>query len=163
MRTRLLSLLLIALSACFSGNADVTDSGKGFPELAISAPTAAVPGEVVTVELEISNPGPEEMKEVVVVFARLGDPELPYPIVEGLPGKRAKGVVGVEPAPTSRSEDGITYRFPGLAEGESTTVRFDLRIPMEDGPVGNSIQVYDSADAERARGVGFKLEVEEDA
>ena len=163
MRTRFFSLLLIVLAACFSGNADVTDSGKGFPQLQVQAPTTAAQGDVITVELEITNPGPEEMKEVVVVFARLGDPELPYPIVEGLPGRRAKGVVSVDPAPTARSEDGITYRFPGLAEGASTTVRFDLRVPMEDGPVGNSIQVYDSADAERARGVGFKLEVEEDA
>jgi len=149
------------MAACFSGNADVTESGKGFPRLTIEAPSSASAGEVVTVELSVTNPGPEDMKEVVVVFARLGDPELPYPIVEGPPGTRAKGVVGVEPAPTTRSEDGITYRFPGLPEGETTTIRFDLLIPKEDGPVGNSIQVYDSADAERARGVGLKLQVEE--
>lgn len=162
MRTKFLSLVLIALTACFSGNADVTDSGKGYPQLSIEAPSTAEQGEVVTVELAISNPGPAEMKEVVVVFARLGDPDLPYPVVEGLPGRRAKGVVDVDPQPTARSEDGITYRFPALAEGASTTVRFDLLMPMQDGPVGNSIQVYDSADAERARGIGFKLEIEED-
>lgn len=161
MRTRFFVLILLALPACFSGGGDVTESGKGRPQLTISAPETAAAGDVISVELSVTNPGPEDMKEVVVVFARLGDPDLPYPIVEGLPGKRAEGVVDVEPAPTTRSEDGITYRFPGLDEGESTTITFDLRIPEQDGFVGNSIQVYDSADAERARGVGLKVQVEE--
>lgn len=158
---RFSALFLVLLAACFSSDADVTDSGKGRPQVSISAPQSAAKGDVISVALTVTNPGPGEMKEVVVVFARLGDPELPYPIVEGLPGERAAGVEDVEPAPTARSEDGITYRFPGLGEGETTELVFELLIPEQDGFVGNSIQVYDSADAERARGVGLKVQVEE--
>ena len=152
------------LGGCFGPDPDLTESGKSRPDLTIDAPPTAAPGDEIEATLTISNPGPQEFSGTVVAFARLGDPQLPYPIVESVAG-RAVGVVDVAPDPVAESPDGVTFRFPGLADGESLKITFTLRIPergaMTGNPesVGNSVQVYDAEDPERARGVPLKLQL----
>lgn len=151
-------LSLLVTPACFGPDPDLTSAGKGKPEVEVTFPETVEIGDVVTATVTVSNPGPEAMKEVVVVFSRLGNPRLPYPIVELVPGRGSVGVEGVDPEPPTPSADGITFRYPGLDEGESTTIEFRLKIPDHEGAVGNAVQVYDSADPERARGVPLEAQ-----
>jgi hypothetical protein len=158
-------LLCLTLGGCFGPDPNVTDTGKSKPELSIEAPPSAGFGDEIEATLRISNPGPEPFTGTVVTFARLGDPELPYPIVEAVEG-RTYGVIGVDPEPVASSSDGVTFRFPGLDEGETLDIAFTLRIPeradmtADSATVGNSVQVYDAEDPERARGVPLKVRLE---
>ncbi|MEA2447488.1 MAG: hypothetical protein QOK47_1125 [Actinomycetota bacterium] len=158
-------VLSLVLVGCFGPDPKLTESGKSRPDISIEAPPSAAPGDEVEVTLAISNPGPQNLSGTVVTFARLGDPELPYPIVESIEGQSA-GVVAVDPKPVAESPDGVTFRFPGLADGESLEVTFTLRIPEraemtgDSESVGNSVQVYDAEDPERARGVPLKVRLE---
>lgn len=52
-----------------------------------------------------------------------------------------------------------TYAFGGIAEGGSLTLEFDLRMPEESGSFGNSVQVYDGSEVERAAGIRLEIEV----
>jgi hypothetical protein len=159
------SLALAFLVGCFGPDPNLTPSGKSRPVVRIEAPEAAGPGDEIEARLSISNPGPQEFNGIVVAFARLGDPELPYPIVEAIQGQSG-AVVDVRPDPIADSPDGVSFRFPGLADGESIEITFTLRIPgradiVGDGvSVGNSVQVYDAGDPERARGVPLKVRLE---
>ena len=96
---------------------------------------------------------------IVVSFARVGDPSLPLPIVEPLPGRARSGIVAIRPEPNGESPPDATYTFDGLPEGESMTIEFDLRIPDLKGTVGNVVQVYDGAEVARASGDRIETEV----
>ena len=74
---RALPLLLAALlvtSACYRGaDADLTETGKGRPDVVATAPPESSPGETVEAVIEVSNPGPGDMASVVVAFSRIGE------------------------------------------------------------------------------------------
>jgi hypothetical protein len=153
------ALALVVLGACFAGTQNVTESGEGFPELALEFPATAAPGATATAELTVTNPGPGDMESLAVSFSRLGDPELPPPIVDVVARNGEGTVKEVRPQPTAISPDGVVYTFDGLPEGESVTIEFDLVVPSVDGPAGNAILVSDGQDPERARGVRLETEV----
>lgn len=150
-------LTLLALAACYP-NLPASDEERGRPALSLDFPSSTAPGSVETADLTVTNPGPEPMSSIVVAFSRLGDPSLPAPIVDVAPPKGEGAVKNVTPEPTGSSE-GIIFTFDGLKDGESTTISFDLVMPVEDGPAGNAILVYDGQDTERARGVRLETEV----
>ncbi|MDQ3941291.1 MAG: hypothetical protein M3238_08075 [Actinomycetota bacterium] len=162
MRYLVLVTVVAALAAgCYGPDPDLTPEGKGLPRVTLGeVPSTVVSGSRHTVELSIENPGPAAMESVVVAFSRLGDPALPEPIVDVAPRGEPGPVQDVEPEPVAVSQDGVVYRFEGLAEGESLTIRFELLIPDVDGPAGNAVQVYDGSEPDRARGVRLKTEVE---
>jgi hypothetical protein len=150
----------LALSACTPGpDPNLTESGAGKPRVTAVFPETAEAGEVLTASLEISNPGPEDVDTIVVSFVRVGDPSLPLPIVEPRRGRVQSGIEAIRPEPEGQSPADATYTFPGLPEGETVTIEFDLRIPDATGMVGNSVQVYDGAQVERAAGVRLETEV----
>ncbi len=149
----------LPLLACTGPDPNLTESGTGKPEVTAEFPEEAAAGDVVTASIRVTNPGPEDMASLVVSFARVGDPSLPYPIVEPLPNRARAGIRDIRPEPTGESPPDATYTFGPLAEGDSTTIEFDLVIPDRDGLVGNSVQVYDGAEPERARGVRLETEV----
>ena len=154
-----LASVFMVLGACYGPDPSLTDDGKSKPELSIEFPAATTPGSVETAELTITNPGPGEMDSIVVAFSRLGDPELPAPVVDVAPPNGDGAVKDVSPEPNGVSPEGIIFTFEGLDEGASMTISFDLVIPAETGLAGNAILVYDGRDPERARGVRLETEV----
>lgn len=155
-----LALGLVALlAACAGPDPNLTESGKAKPRLTVEFPGSAAPGEVVTAALQVSNPGPGDIGTLVVSFARVGDPSLPEPIVEPRRTLVLSGIEAVRPEPSGRSPSDATFTFPGVAAGTSTTIEFDLRAPETPGTFGNSIQVYDGAEIDRASGVRIQTEV----
>jgi hypothetical protein len=159
--TKLAAVALGALMlvACYGPDPNLTDEGLSKPELALEFPEETTAGSTKTAELRILNPGPGDMDSLVVAFSRLGDPELPLPIVDVAPGKEEGAVRDVEPAPTAVSPDGVIYTFDGLDEGRELVIRFTLRIPVVTGPAGNAILVYEGSDPDRAKGVRLETEV----
>lgn len=160
--TRLLlaAVLVVSLSACFGPDPNVTDSGKGRPVLSVDFPPTATAGSVEEATLTIENPGPGGINVLQVSFALLGDPQLPDPLI-GIGGEDGNpSIVSVEPEPISVSPDGAVYRFDGVAEGETKTITFEIRVPEEPGEVANSIIVGDDADIERSRGVPIRTRVQ---
>ena len=128
------------------------------PNVTASFPSTAEPGATVTVTLTVSNPGPQ-MESVVVAFSRIGDPELPDPIVDAGTGGQAEAVAGVTPDPEAVSPDGVIYRFEGLAEGDSMEIAFELVLPKASGEVGNAILVSDGSVPQRAKGVRLSIQL----
>lgn len=158
-RIWLLALVLAFLVAgCYGGaDADLTETGKGRPDVTATVPPEAKPGQTVEAVIEVANPGPGDMASVVVAFSRLGDPKLPIPIVEVGRGGRSDGIADVEPAPDVISPDGVVYRFGSLAEGESMQITFELVMPDVGGDVGNAVTVYDGDEPGRARGARISI------
>ena len=147
------------LVACTGPDANVTESGAGKPQLTIEFPETAGSGDVVTASLQVTNPGPRDMDSIVVSFVRVGDPRLPQPIVEPRKGRRLSGIEDIRPEPRGQSPADATYAFQGIPEGESLTLEFDLRVPEGPGTFGNSVQVYDGSEVDRAAGVRLEIEV----
>lgn len=171
----------VVAGGCFGGeDANVTEAGKGFPQLTISFPETAAPGSVQDAELTITNPGPGDMRTVVVAFAAIGpaqgETELPIPLINFSAGKDNSAIVSVVPEPRAVSRDGVVYTFgpmcpeggaypadcsgvgsdqavPRLVEGDSMVIVFKIRIPSITGTAANSVQVYDGSEIDRARGV----------
>ena len=162
MTARLVLVVLAALllAACTGPDPNVTETGAGKPRLEAEFPETAAPGDVVTAALEVSNPGPQDMGSIVVSFVRVGDPSLPEPIVEPRNGRVRSGIEAIRPEPRGESPADATYAFEGIPEGGSVTIEFDLRIPETRGTVGNSVQVYDGSQVERAAGVRLEIEVQ---
>lgn len=162
MTRRVLVVAALAFAAsCTPGpDPNLTESGKGKPVVAAEFPETAEPGDVVTASIHVDNPGPGDMQPIVVAFTRVGDPSLPLPIVEPRRGLKQAGIEDIRPEPTGSSPAESTFTFAGIAEGESMTIEFDLRIPDDaEGTLGNVIQVYDGAEIDRARGARIEVEV----
>ena len=156
--TCLVAAVALVSTGCYQGaDPDITDTGKGRPDVTATAPETAEPGATVEAVLTVSNPGPGDMTSIVVAFSRIGDPSLPTPIVEVGRGGSSEGIAGVTPEPDVISEDGVRFRFGGLAEGESLDITFELVMPKLTGDVGNAITVYDGNEPERARGVRLAI------
>ena len=153
------ALTLGLLGGCFGPDPNVTEEGEGLPVLTLDFPSEVETDSVATAVLTIENPGPEDMESLVVAFSRLGDPELPLPLVEVSAPDEDGPVRSIDPEPRAVGQGGVVFTFEGIAEGEETTITFELAIPSEEGKVGNSIQVYDGADPDRARGVRLEASV----
>lgn len=164
---RLGTLLAAAFlfAACFGDARETTASGKGFPELSVELPRAVEAGSEFTAELRVGNPGPGEMDGVTVAFASIGpaqgERELPNQLV-GFSGEGDENpsVISVDPEPRGVGQGGVLYTFDGLAEGESVTISFVLKAPVVPGTAANSVQVYDSAEVARAKGLRLQTVVE---
>ncbi|MGH2729764.1 MAG: hypothetical protein ACRDJI_04065 [Actinomycetota bacterium] len=147
----------LLLGACYGSDTNLTESGKGRPEVAVEFPASVEPGSTQTAFLDITNPGPGDIDRLLVTFSLRGGVD--NPIV----GVGAKGenpnVVGIQPAPLKVSPDGIIYHFEGIEEGESTVIEFELTVPMTPGVVGNSVIVSDAQELDRARGVLLRTTV----
>ena len=161
--TRALSVLVVVavvLGGCYRGpDPDLTQTGKGRPQVTATAPDSADRGDTADVVIKVSNPGPGDMESIVVAFSRIGDPDLPTPIVDVGSGGKSEGVAGVDPEPVVISQDGVIYRFAGLPEGDSTSITFELVMPGVTGEVGNAVTVYDGSEPERAAGTRISLSV----
>jgi len=151
--------VLLIFSACFGEGEQLTETGKGYPQLTVDFPETTTSGTTETAALTVTNPGPGDMGSIVVAFGRLGDPALPAPLVDVTARNREGAVKEVRPAPNAVSPDGITYTFDGLPVGESVTIEFDIEIPRLNGVAGNAVQVYEGQDPNRARGVPLRTEV----
>ena len=147
------------LAGCYGPDPNVTDDGKGLPVLTLDFPGEVKPESVHEAVLTIDNPGPEDMGSIVVAFSRLGDPELPLPLVEVSAPNEQGPVRNVDPEPQAVGQGGVVFTFEGIAEGDSMTITFEIRVPPDEGKIGNAVQVYDGADPDRARGVRLEAEV----
>lgn len=153
------ALLLVLLTACSGGNPTVA---RGLPQVAIEFPQEVRRDSLQTALLRVTNPGPEEMRSLFVSFTLVGvarQEDVPRPLVP--PGFKHKNpaIVRIEPKPRSVSLDGWVYRFPGLPVGESATLRFAIKTPVEPGVAANAVTVYDGSDVSRARGVSLQTTI----
>jgi hypothetical protein len=149
--------------SCFGRDTSVTPSGKGRPELTLDFPATSSPGSTQSAMLTVENPGPEPMTSLVVAFLRVGPARgggLPEPIVDGAAQQQNPAIVDIDPEPRAISQAAVEFTFDGLAEGESMTITFRLRVPRMLGEAANSITVYDGSDANRARGIRLQTMVE---
>ncbi|MEA2499298.1 MAG: hypothetical protein QOH26_1703 [Actinomycetota bacterium] len=162
-RTLLSLALLLGSASCAGTGEELTASGKGFPKPSIEFPATSPSGSVQTAVLTIENPGPGDIDSLFVTFvlaSPLAGEDLPAPIANGGPGGKDPNVISISPKPVAVDATGVNYRFEALAEGETTTITFELRVPDQPGPAANSVLVSDGAEIERARGVRLQTEVE---
>lgn len=150
-------VVAVAFGACYGDDSDLTESGKGKPEVTVEFPSSVEPGSTRTAVLDITNSGPGDIDRLLITFSLVGGVD--NPIV----GVGAKGenpnVVGSEPEALKVSRDGITYHFEGIEEGESTVIEFELTVPTTPGVAGNSVIVSDAQELDRARGVLLRTTV----
>ena len=159
------TLALSLLTGCFGDARETTESGKGFPRLSVDIPASVELGSELTAELTVENPGPGDMDGVVVAFAPIGPSqgsnELPTQLVGfAVDGEENPSIIEIDPEPQGVGQGAVVYRFGPLAEGDSMVISFRLNAPVVPGTAANSVQVYDSADVARARGVRLETLVE---
>ena len=164
-RRRAAAAVVVALlgAACWSEGADLTDSGKGKPSVTVDFPETVPDGSTRTATLEVRNPGPGDMDSLFVSFSLVGvggTEAVPAPLVAAGAGRRSPSIVAVDPRPASVASGGTIYRFGGLPEGESATLRFRRRAPREPGVAANSVTAYAGEEPDRARGVLLETRVE---
>src|SRR5687768_4267651 len=153
------------LSGCFGDARETTETGRGYPRISVEIPETVELGAEIVAKLTVENPGPGDMDGVVVAFAPIGpaqgENELPTQLIGfSTEGGDNPSVISVDPEPQGVGQGGVVYRFGPLAEGESTEITFVLKAPVVPGTAANSVQVYDSADVARARGVRLQTLVE---
>lgn len=183
-----LILLLVAgvVGGCAGEDPNVTESGKGKPVVTVTFPAETTTASEHEAEITVHNPGPGDMRSIVVAFAsvgpRSGQREMPIPIVAfGAKGENPS-VMSIEPEPTAISPDGVLFTFgprcpdggafpadcqgvarddaaPRIAAGETITLVFTLRVPVLSGVAANSVQVYDGAEVDRAGGARLETVV----
>jgi hypothetical protein len=151
-----LALLALIGNACV-GDSNVTDSGKGLPEVTVEFPEQVAPGDIATATFRITNPGPGDMVGLAITFARVGTDT---PIVDGGAKNENPAIEAIDPEPLGVDLAAVVYRFPGLEEGESTSISFDLVIPETTGIVANSVTVGAAEDQERLKGLRLETTVE---
>jgi hypothetical protein len=106
--------------------------------------------------LTVTNPGPEPMSSVLVTFTRVG---LATPIVDTAARRNNPAIVSVEPEPLTVDQAAVVYQFDGLADGESATVEFRLKVPLRHGVAANSVQVSDGGAPNRIGGIRLETTV----
>lgn len=153
-RLHVACLLLCAALACYGGDSNLTESGKGKPTLTVEFPERVNAGATADLVLEISNPGPGAMDSVFVAFTHVGVPGsgLGNALIPFATGGENPAIESIDPEPQSVSEDGSVYRFSGLPAGSSTTITFAVVAPTQRGPAANSVQIYDGSELERGTG-----------
>jgi hypothetical protein len=151
-----------ALPGCFASSSRTTESGKGIPQLTVAFPSTAAPGATEDLVVTVSNPGPGEMDSVFVAFANVGAPGsgLGNELIPFASGGENPAIADIDPQPESVSQDGVVYRFPALAVGESTTITFSVIVPVTRGPAASSVQVYDGNEVDRAAGERVSITVQ---
>lgn len=150
--------------ACFPPDTELTDAGRGLPDLTAEIEPVLEPGSTTQLSVIITNPGPGDMTSVIVSFSRVGasaQEELPQPLVDVGVQKESDSIIGSDPEPESISLDAMTYKFAGLREGESVTIVFELKVPKQQGAYANALVAYDGVDVERARGIRINATVSE--
>jgi hypothetical protein len=163
---RVLISLLVAIigGGCYGPDPDTSAAGRGLPELAVEFPDSSDAGSTQTAVLTITNPGPEDMSQIVVAFLRVGpggdSPELPTPIVDGAARHKNPAVVSIDPEPNAVSLPAVEFTFDGLPAGESRDISFRLKIPELTGPAANSVTVYEGTDPQRAGGIRLETTVD---
>ena len=155
---------LLLLGAACVGDANLTETGKGKPLVTANFPATVEAGSTQELEIDVENPGPGDIRTIVIAFALVGpiagQDELPAPLIAiGVDGE-SPSLVAVEPSPAGISEDAALYTFEGLAEGENGTFTFDVKVPEQPGTAANSVQVYDGQELDRASGVRVETTVE---
>lgn len=164
---RLVVVLLfgaVVAAACYSTDPDVSPAGAGLPDLEIEFPENAERGSVQPAVMTITNPGPRPISTLVVAFARVGPggggAELPTPIVDGGARRKNPAIVSIAPEPRAVSLAAVEFTFDGLAEGESTEITFELKVPDATGEAANSVTVYEGSDTSRIRGARLQTIVQ---
>jgi hypothetical protein len=153
-RVRAAALLLaLSLVACYGTG---SDSGPLPPELAIAFPETSDAGSVQTMTLTVTNPGPEPMSSVVVSFLRVG---AAHPIVDGAAHRDNPAIASIDPEPLTVDRAAVVYQFEGLADGESATIEFRLKVPTRRGVAANSVQVSDGGAPSRLGGIRLETTV----
>jgi hypothetical protein len=154
--------LAIACVSCFTSEANLTESGKGKPDISVTFPHDSPPASVQTATVRVGNPGPGRMQSLIVAFSRVGkagEKLLPDPLVDVGTNARTAGVVRVDPKPRGVSPDGIVYRFAGVDVGSTRTVHFSIRVPTQPGIAANSVQAYAGEEPDRIRGALLMTDV----
>lgn len=157
-----LGLAALLLLALFVANRDLPADELGRPDITVEFPASAEPGSVQTATFTVTNPGPD-IRSLFLSFARVGPAtgggEVPVPIVDAGARHENPAVVAIDPEPEAISIEGVVFTFGPLAEGDSMTIAFDLRMPADHGPAANSVTAYAGEEPERARGVRLETEV----
>jgi hypothetical protein len=148
-----LVVLAPLMAACYENGANLTPTGRGRPELAVTFAAETEPGSIHQATFEVANPGPGDIGSLVVAFAMVGVPGrggVADPLVRVGSRHRSPSVVGIRPRPAAVSPDGVVYRFdappeagagaPILEEGESLRIEFDIIVPQRAGVAANSVQ-----------------------
>ena len=157
-RVTLIASLIVVMSGCYGPDPNVTPAG-GLPQLTIDIPDPVTAGSTQSMTLTVENPGPEDMDSVVVAFSRLGDPDLPLPLIDVSARGETGPIVAVSPSPNGASPDRVVFTFGGIDEGGRMTITFRVQIPEETGFYGNAVQVYEGSHPNRARGVRLETHV----
>src|SRR5918995_1185212 len=103
-----------ALVSCFGPDPNLTESGKGKPEVTIDFPAQLQRRSVETAVVTVTNPGPGDMAGFSIEFSlvgKVGNETLPTPLVAAGAGERSPSIEGVEPDPTAVSLEGVRFFF----------------------------------------------------
>jgi hypothetical protein len=160
----------LIFGACTGGgDSNVTDTGKGRPQLSIEFPERTEPGQVYDAVLTVANPGPGDMDTIAVAFATIaptpGAQEMPLPLIGPGRNEANPSIVSVHPEPSGISQDAVVFTFrqvdgaPRLKVGDSLEITFSIRVPVTAGVAGASVQVYDGQEIDRAAGVRLQTSV----
>lgn len=152
----------LVLVSCFGQDPNLTDSGKGKPQVTVEFPEQVQRRSVESAVVAVTNPGPGDMSGFSIEFSlvgKAGGESLPTPLVAPGSGEESPSIEGVAPEPTAVSLEGVRFFFGGLAEGESTEVRFEIEAPDEPGVAANAVIVSDVDEIDRSRGVQLVTEV----
>jgi hypothetical protein len=152
----------LALASCFGPDPNLTESGKGKPEVTVDFPARVQRLSVESASITVTNPGPGDMSGFSIEFSLVGKAAgetVPTPLVAAGSGEKSPSIDGVEPEPNAVSLEGVRFVFGPLSEGESTEVRFQIEAPDEPGVAANAVIVSDVEEVERSRGVQLVTEV----
>lgn len=161
-RAGLVLVSLLSVS-CYGSTADVTDAGKGLPQLTVEFPAEVERGSIHDLVVTVDNPGPGDMAAFVIAFGALGvggEVGVAKPLLlVGPPGRPSPSVLSVEPEPVTVGEGGLVFQFGPLREGQSRTVTFSIKAPEIVGTYANSVQAYDAQEIDRIRGTRLQTKV----
>ena len=159
-----LTVLGLVGASCFGPNPDVTESGKGLPQLTLEFPAEVRPGSVHDLHVTVDNPGPGDMSSFFIAFGTVGvggRVGVARPLlVPGPPEGQSPSILSVEPEPVDDPGlGGLVFKFGPVQEGESATVTFSVKAPEATGTYVNSVQAYDAQEIDRIRGARLETEV----
>jgi hypothetical protein len=152
----------LVAAACFGPDPNLTESGKGKPEVTVDFPAEVQRASTNAAVVEVTNPGPGDMSGFSIEFSLVGlggTQGVPIPLVATGSQEQSPSIAAVEPEPRAVSLEGVRFFFGALEEGETATVRFDIVAPDEPGTAANAVIVSDTEEAERSRGVRLVTEV----
>lgn len=160
-RARIVVIALIA-TACLGVDTNVTESGKGVPEVTLDFPRSVDTGSTSTLRVSVANPGPGDIDSLFIAFAAVGiggRQGNALPLVVPTRRGTSRSVAAVQPDPVAVGGGGVIFRFGPLDVDESADFNFEIVAPEEPGTYANSVQAYDGLDTERISGVALETEV----